>query len=87
VAGEKGIAALAAVTHAGMTNDAFEAIVKDRIATARHPRFDRLHAEPVCQPMLEVLDHLRANGFSTWIVSGGIDFMRPWAAAVYGIPP
>ena len=71
-----------------MTNQEFEAIVKDWIATARHPRFDRPYTDLVFQPMLEVLDYLRANDFQTWIVSGGgIDCMRPWAEAVYGIPP
>lgn len=87
-AGEEGIVELLAATHAGMTNDEFQALVKDWIATARHPRFDRPYTDLVFQPMLEVLDYLRANDFQTWIVSGGgIDFMRPWAESVYGIPP
>ncbi len=87
-AGEKGLVELLGATHAGMTNEEFEAIVKDWIATARHPRFDRPYTDLVFQPMLEVLDYLRENDFQTWIVSGGgIDFMRPWAEAVYGIPP
>ena len=87
-AGEKGLVELLAATHAGMTNEEFEAIVKDWIATARHPRFDRPYTDLVFQPMLEVLDYLRANDFQTWIVSGGgIDFMRPWTEPVYGIPP
>ena len=87
-AGEQGLVELVAATHAGMTNDEFQALVKDWIATARHPRFDRPYTDLVFQPMLEVLDYLRANDFETWIVSGGgIDFMRPWAEAVYGIPP
>ena len=87
-AGEEGIVKLLAATHAGMTNTQFEATVKDWVATARHPRFDRPYTDLVFEPMLEVLDYLRANGFQTWIVSGGgIDFMRPWAEAVYGIPP
>jgi hypothetical protein len=75
-------------THAGMTTDEFETIVADWIATARHPKFKRPYTELVYQPMLEVLAYLRANGFKTFIVSGGgIEFMRPWAAKVYGIPP
>ncbi len=62
--------------------------VRDWIKTARHPRFKRPYNELVYQPMLEVLAYLRANGFKTFIVSGGgIDFMRPWAPAAYGIPP
>jgi phosphoserine phosphatase len=75
-------------THAGMTADEFERIVEDWLATARHPRFDRPFTELVYQPMLELLEYLRANGFQTYIVSGGgIEFMRPWTEEVYGIPP
>jgi phosphoserine phosphatase len=87
-AGEKGLVELLAATHSGMTDDEFQAEVLDWLATARHPRFDRPYTDLVYQPMLEVLKYLRANGFQTWIVSGGgIDFMRPWAERVYGIPP
>lgn len=86
--GEKGLMEILAATHAGMTSAEFEAEVKDWIATARHPTLDRPFTDLVYQPMLEVLDYLRANDFQTWIVSGGgIDFMRPWAEAVYGVPP
>lgn len=86
--GEKGIAEILAVTHAGMTEDAFAADVREWLATARHPRFDRPYSELVFEPMLEVLSYLRANGFQTWIVSGGtIGFMRVFAEEVYGIPP
>jgi len=75
-------------THAGMTSEEFETIVKDWIATAKHPMTKRPYTEMVYQPMLEVLAHLRANGFKTYIVSGGgTEFMRPWAESVYGIPP
>jgi phosphoserine phosphatase len=75
-------------THAGMTTEEFEKIVKDWIATAKHPTTKRLLSEMVYQPMLELLAYLRANGFKTFIVSGGgIEFMRPWAERVYGIPP
>ena len=87
-AGEKGLVELIAATHAGMTTDEFEAIVTDWMATARHPRFKRPYTELVYQPMLELLAYLRANGFKTYIVSGGgIEFMRPWTEQVYGIPP
>jgi haloacid dehalogenase-like hydrolase len=86
--GEKAIAEIVMVTHAGMTTEQFEGIVKDWIATAKHPRTGKLFAEMVYQPMLEVLAYLRANGFKTFIVSGGgIEFMRPWTERVYGIPP
>ena len=75
-------------THAGMTTAEFEQIVKDWIATARHPKTGQLFTDMVYQPMLEVLAYLRANGFKNFIVSGGgIEFMRPWAERVYGIPP
>jgi len=75
-------------THAGMTIAEFEQIVKDWMATARHPVTGRLHTGMVYQPMLELLAYLRANGFKTFIVSGGgIEFMRPWTERVYGIPP
>jgi len=87
-AGEKGLLAVVAATHSGMTVPQFEVLVSDWIKTARHPRFKRPYNELVYQPMLEVLAYLRANGFKTFIVSGGgMDFMRPWAPAAYGIPP
>jgi len=86
--GERGLVELVMVSHAGMTTDEFEAIVKDWLATAKHPRFHRPYTELVYQPMLELLTFLRANGFKTYIVSGGgIEFMRPWVEKVYGIPP
>jgi len=79
---------LTIVSHTGMNSDEFEQIVKDWIKTARHPQTGKLLKEMVYQPMLEVLDYLRANGFKTYIVSGGgIDFMRPWTEEIYGIPP
>jgi hypothetical protein len=75
-------------THAGMTSDEFDQLVKDWVATAKHPVTKRPFTEMVYQPMLELLAYLRANGFKTFIVSGGgIDFMRPWTEKVYGIPP
>jgi len=86
--GEKAIAEIVMVTHAGMTTAAFEQIVKDWIAVAKHPKFKRPYTECVYQPMLELLAYLRANDFKTFIVSGGgIEFMRPWTEKVYGIPP
>ena len=86
--GEKGLMELIAVTHAGMTSDEFARIVSDWLATARHPRFKRPYTDLVYQPMLELLTYLRANGFKTFIVSGGgIEFMRPWTARIYGVPP
>jgi len=87
-AGEKGILSVIAATHSGMTVSQFEQEVRDWIKTARHPRFNKPYNELIYQPMLEVLNYLRANGFKTFIVSGGgVDFMRPWAPAAYGIPP
>lgn len=86
--GAKALEELLMVTHAGMTTDEFEAIVRDWLATARHPRFNRPYTELVYQPMRELLAYLRAHGFKTFIVSGGgIEFMRPWVEQVYGIPP
>src|SRR5213075_2092847 len=76
------------VTHAGMTTAEFEQIVKEWIATAKHPKFKRPYTECVYQPMVELLDYLRTNGFKTFIVSGGgIEFMRLCAEGAYGIPP
>jgi phosphoserine phosphatase len=87
-AGIEGAVELLMATHAGMTTEAFAAIVTDWIGSAEHPKFARPYTELVYQPMLELLDYLRANGFKTYIVSGGgVEFMRPWAEAVYGIPP
>jgi len=86
--GEKGLMQLLAVTHSGMTSEEFAKIVSDWLAVARHPRFQRPYTELVYQPMLELLAYLRANGFKTFIVSGGgIEFMRPWTEKIYGIPP
>jgi len=86
--GERGLLELVMATHAGMTTDEFSTIVEDWIGTARHPTSNRLYTEMVYQPMLELLEYLRANGFKTYIVSGGgIEFMRPWVQRVYGIPP
>jgi phosphoglycolate phosphatase-like HAD superfamily hydrolase len=86
--GEKGLLEIVAVTHSGMTTEQFASTVLDWTRTARHPRFNRPYTELVYQPMLELLAYLRANGFKTFIVSGGgVEFMRPWTEKVYGIPP
>lgn len=86
--GEHGLAQIVALTHAGMTTAEFEGQVMDWLKTARHPRFDRPYTDLVFQPMLELLAYMRSNGFKTYVVSGGgIEFMRPWMAQVYGIPP
>ena len=86
--GEKSILEIVMATHAGMTTDEFNQTVKDWVATARHPVTKKPFTDMVYQPMLELLTYLRANGFKTFIVSGGgIEFMRPWTEKVYGIPP
>jgi phosphoglycolate phosphatase-like HAD superfamily hydrolase len=86
--GEHALAQIVMATHAGLTTEEFEKVVTDWIATAKHPTTGKLYTEMVYQPMLELLDYLRANDFKTFIVSGGgIEFMRPWTERVYGIPP
>jgi phosphoglycolate phosphatase-like HAD superfamily hydrolase len=86
--GEKGLMQLIAATHAGMTTDEFTKDVIDWITTAKNPKTGKLYTEMIYQPMVELLDYLRANGFKTFIVSGGgIEFMRPWTEKTYGIPP
>jgi phosphoserine phosphatase len=86
--GEHALLELVMTTHAGSTTEEFAATVNEWLATAKHPRTGRRYDEMVYQPMLELLAYLRANGFKTFIVSGGgIEFMRPWAERVYGIPP
>jgi len=86
--GEHALLELVMATHAGMTTQEFEQIVKDWIAKAKHPKTGRSYTEIVYQPMLELLAYLRANGFKNFIVSGGgVEFMRPWTEGVYGIPP
>jgi hypothetical protein len=86
--GEHAILEIVMATHAGNTTEEFEKIVQDWISTAKHPTTKRPYTEMVYQPMLEVLAYLRANGFKTFIVSGGgIEFMRPWSEKIYGIPP
>jgi phosphoglycolate phosphatase-like HAD superfamily hydrolase len=83
-----GLLRVIALTHAGMTAEAFNARVQNWLDTARHPRFYLPYNQLTYQPMLEVLSYLRANGFRTYIVSGGgADFMRVWCEQAYGIPP
>ena len=86
--GEKGVLELVMATHAGTTTDEFARVVAAWLATARHPELKRPYPELVYEPMLEILAYLRANGFETYIVSGGgIDFVRVFSEQVYGIPP
>jgi hypothetical protein len=86
--GERALMELVMATHTGMTTVEFDQIVKDWITTAKNPQTGKLFTEMTYQPMQEVLAYLRANGFKTFIVSGGgIEFMRPWAERVYGVPP
>ena len=86
--GEKSVMAVMAASHTGITTDEFDKIVKDWLRTARHPKTGRLYTEMVYQPMLELLAYVRANGFKTFIVSGGgVEFMRAFAEQTYGIPP
>lgn len=86
--GEHAMLEIVMATHAGMTSGEFAAVAKRWLATARHPTTGRLYTDMVYQPMLELLDYLRANGFRTFIVSGGgVEFLRAFAEAAYGIPP
>ena len=86
--GEHALVEMVMATHAGMTTEEFEKSVTDWLATAKHPKTGKPFTEMVYQPMLELLAYLRANGFKTFIVSGGgIEFMRPWTEKIYGIPP
>jgi phosphoglycolate phosphatase-like HAD superfamily hydrolase len=86
--GDKSLLELITATSTGMTTAEFEAMVSEWLSTAKNPRFNQPYTAMVYQPMLELLAYLRANGFKTFIVSGGgIEFMRPWTEKVYGIPP
>ncbi|WP_131859549.1 HAD family hydrolase [Bosea sp. BK604] len=85
--GNKGLMQAMAVTHSGITTDEFAVLVRNWLASARHPT-KRAYDEMVYQPQLELLAFLRANGFKTFIVSGGgVEFMRVFAEKAYGIPP
>jgi phosphoserine phosphatase len=86
--GDQALFELGMATLTGITTEEFAQLVKDWLATAKHPRTGRAYTEMVYQPMLELLAYLRANGFKTFIVSGGeAEFMRPWTEKVYGVPP
>lgn len=86
--GSHGLLDIVAATHAGMTTEQYAGIVTDWLATARHPKFQRAYSDLAYQPMLELLAFLRAQQFKTFIVSGGgVEFIRPLAEKVYGIPP
>ena len=86
--GPKPVLKLLAVANSGMTVAAYDKTIRDWLATAKHPKFQRPYTDLVYAPMQELLSYLRANGFKTFIVSGGsIEFMRPWAEKAYGIPP
>jgi hypothetical protein len=88
IGSERAIVELVAAMHAGMTTAEFERVVLDWIATAKHPHFGRPYTDLVYRPMLELLDYLRANGFRTYIVTGGdVEFLRPWVRSVYGVAP
>lgn len=83
-----GLMHILGLTHAGMTTDEFSQTVENWMATAKHPQFGKRYDQLTYQPMQQVLSYLRANGFKTYIVSGGgADFMRVWSERVYGIPP
>ena len=86
--GEKGLMEIVMTSHAGMTEDEFSSQVKDWLTNAKHPKTGKAYNQMIYQPMIELLDFLRANGYKTFIVSGGgIDFLRVWAEEAYGIPP
>ncbi|MBV8270800.1 MAG: haloacid dehalogenase-like hydrolase [Cupriavidus sp.] len=85
---EKRLLPLITAANSGMTVDEYDRTIRAWLDTARHPKFNRRYTDLVFQPQLELLSYLRANGFKTYIVSGGtIEFMRPWSERVYGIPP
>lgn len=85
---EKDWMEIVAVTHAGMSTEEFQAMVKRWITTAKAPRFDRPYTDLVYEPMLEVMKYLREKGFRTYIVTGGgQEFVRVYAEHVYGVPP
>ena len=86
--GDHSLLAVVAAAHSGLTTEEFAAVVKDWLRTARHPKTGRPYTDMVYQPMLELLDYLRANGFKTFIVSGGgVEFIRAFADSAYGVPP
>jgi len=85
---KEGLLEIIAITHSGMTTEDFELIASAWFKTSKHPKYKRSYSELIYKPMVELLEYLRANGFKTYIVSGGgIDFMRPVTQELYGIPP
>jgi phosphoglycolate phosphatase-like HAD superfamily hydrolase len=86
--GDRALLELIAATHSGMSVADFESLVSRWLDVAQHPRFHKPYTECIYQPMVELAAYLRASGFKTYIVSGGgVEFMRPWTEAAYGIPP
>lgn len=86
--GEKALIHIVMKSHAGMTEGQFDEAVRNWLTSSKHPDTGKPYTQMIYQPMLELLDFLRSNGFKTFIVSGGgIDFLRVWAEEVYGIPP
>lgn len=87
-AGAQGVNELSMATSTGTTTDEFAAIIKEWLVYSRHPTTGKPYTQMVYQPMLELMDYLRANDFKVFIVSGGgLGFLRPWTEAVYGVPP
>jgi len=85
--GRQALLELVFVTHAGMTDEAFDQLAREWLATAMHPKYGRLYKECIYRPQLELLAYLRENDFKTYIVTGsGIDFIRAFSDEVYGIP-
>jgi phosphoglycolate phosphatase-like HAD superfamily hydrolase len=88
MADRKALGRLLAAANSGMTTAEYDGAIRGWLARARHPKFNRPYTDLVYAPMVELLDYLRANGFATYIVSGGgVQFMRPWVEEAYGIPP
>jgi len=86
--GERSLAAIMAAAHSGITSEDFDGVVREWLRGAKHPKSGQPYTSMIYQPMLELLDYLRSNGFKTFIVSGGgVEFMRAFADSVYGIPP
>jgi phosphoglycolate phosphatase-like HAD superfamily hydrolase len=86
--GEKALAEIIMVSHAGMTEEEFKSSVSTWLQNEKHPDTGKAFNKMIYQPMVELLEYLRSNGYKTFIVSGGgIDFIRVWAEEAYGIPP
>lgn len=86
--GERSVLEIVMATHAGLTADEFDALVRAWIDGARHPTLGKPYRDLRYRPMLELLGYLGERGFATYLVSGGgVDFIRPWAEEAYGIPP